>query len=70
MNRLESDQLLSNALVKSSMLRVEDATAAAAERAEAQAAVAAAEAAPAMRPVPRPSIDAGATTQIRLDMGE
>ncbi len=124
MNRLESDQLLSNALVKSSMLRVEDAAAAAAERAEAQAAMAGtavpsaaavgtaaatgavaaagmpgavaagavgsgavpgAEAAPSaavgmgpgavpgavpMAAVPRPSIDAGATTQIRLDMEE
>lgn len=107
MNRLESDQLLSSALVKSSMLRVEDAAAAAAGSATAPAAAApapgnaapasegiAATAAPGGMPgavpgapvapggmpgavpapapvaVPRPSIDAGATTQIRLDMEE
>ena len=92
MNRLESDQILSSALVRSSMLRVEDVAAAAAEQAPAAApgtppaapaAPAAAGAAPvsgapAASPVsptgtpavPRPSISAGATTQIRLDMGE
>ena len=75
MNRLESDQILSSALVRSSMLRVEDAAASqAAAPAPAAPAVAgapssAAPVSPTGAPaVPRPSIDAGATTQIRLDM--
>lgn len=103
MGRMESDQILSSALVRSSMLRVEAAAADVAERAAARAAMGApapagaapagaADAAPvpaaapgapgaeaavgmpgiggvsAAPVVPRPSIDAGMTTQIRLDM--
>ena len=75
MNRLESDQILSSALVRSSMLRVEDAAASqGAAPAPAAPAVAGAPSSAAPVPptgapaVPRPSIDAGATTQIRLDM--
>lgn len=82
MKRLESDELLSSALVRSSMLRVQDVEE---EVAAAQAPVPAA-AAPQAAPVPHaapvaqavpiaPSaaphgVDAGATTQIRLDMAE
>ena len=101
MNRLESDQLLSEALVRSAMLRAQDVAAAAPVPAPAAAnvstgapaaadvaaevvageaagvtpAAAAARASapapasvPAPRPVPRTNIDAGMTTQIRLDM--
>lgn len=96
MNRLESDQLLSEALVRSAMLRAQDVAAAAPAPAAVASAPAAAAAgvatevvageaaceaareapaptpavasAPAPRPVPRRDIDAGMTTQIRLDM--
>ena len=95
MNRLESDQLLSEALVRSAMLRAQDVAAAAPAPAPAAAnvptgapaaadvaaEVVAGEAAgvtpatapapasvPAPRPVPHTNIDAGMTTQIRLDM--
>ncbi len=99
MNRLESDQLLSEALVRSAMLRAQDVAAAAPAPAAAAAAnvptgapaaadvaaevvadkaagaaraTAAAPAAPASVPAPRSvphrDIDAGMTTQIRLDM--
>ena len=91
MKRLESDQLLSSALVRSSMLRVQDVEAemagaadAAAAGAEAGAAMPAGAPGVALAPgtgagvapvipapaVPRPSIDAGATTQIRLDLAD
>ena len=91
MKRLESDQLLSSALVRSSMLRVQDVEAemagaadAAAAGAEAGAAMPAGAPGAALAPgtgagvapvipapaVPRPSIDAGATTQIRLDLAD
>lgn len=93
MNRLESDQLLSEALVRSAMLRAQDVAAAApaaaaaakapmgapaaadvaaevvaGEAAGAAPAAAAPASVPAPRPVPHRDIDAGMTTQIRLDM--
>ena len=67
MNRLESDQLLSEALVRSAMLRAQDVAAAAPAPAGANA-PAGEPAAPAPVPVPHADIDAGMTTQIRLDM--
>lgn len=77
MSRLESDQLLSSALVRSSMLRVQEAPQAEAAAAPAPASVAMpAESAPsaqdaaAYAAVPRPSIDAGMTTEIRLNIEE
>ena len=96
MNRLESDQLLSEALVRSAMLRAQDVAAASSgpgsggrerrrraprllrtsRRRSSQASAAGATPAtapapasvPAPRPVPHTNIDAGMTTQIRLDM--
>lgn len=76
MSRLESDQLLSSALVRSSMLRVQDEAPAPAPAPASAPAAVPAEPQPTERDaaayaaVPRPSIDAGMTTEIRLNIEE
>ena len=77
MSRLESDQLLSSALVRSSMLRVQEGApveAAPAPQGGSAAVISAPQPterdAAAYAAVPRPSIDAGMTTEIRLNIEE